>query len=249
MAEPPADAPNGQPSRSASMPEPAHATGFELANPAGSQVPKTLADRLRMQLSDEIVRGELAPGVTLDETELARRFGVSRTPVREAIRLLAASGLVDARPHRSAVVARPTPRQVIAMFEALRELEALCAGFAATRMTTAERTMLQRLHRSLRSVTRTGDSQRYHEINEHFHAAIYAGSHNAYLARLTAETRARIAPFSRAQFRTRGRLARSHSEHDRIVAAIINGDARAAAAEMGRHIESVREAYASYCPD
>ena len=67
----------------------------------------TLAERLRLQISDEIVRGELAPGIALDETELAQRFEVSRTPVREAIRLLAASGLVEARPHRSAVVARP----------------------------------------------------------------------------------------------------------------------------------------------
>jgi Bacterial regulatory proteins, gntR family len=69
--------------------------------------PRTLAARLRMQISDEIVRGELAPGVVLDEMEPARRFKVSRTPVREAIRLLGASGLVEERPHRSAVVARP----------------------------------------------------------------------------------------------------------------------------------------------
>src|SRR5947208_716311 len=65
--------------------------------------PKTLAGLLRMQISDEIVRGQFAPGMVLDEMELARRFRVSRTPVREAIRLLVASGLVDARPHRSAV--------------------------------------------------------------------------------------------------------------------------------------------------
>src|SRR5215831_3770930 len=62
---------------------------------AKAHVPRTLADRLRMQLSDDIVRGELAPGAVLDEMELARRFGVSRTPVREALRMLVASGLVD----------------------------------------------------------------------------------------------------------------------------------------------------------
>ncbi|HEY1315395.1 MAG TPA: GntR family transcriptional regulator, partial [Steroidobacteraceae bacterium] len=68
---------------------------------------KTLAEELRLQLADEIVRGSLAPGAALDETTLARRFEVSRTPVREAIRLLAASGLVEVRAHRAAVVARP----------------------------------------------------------------------------------------------------------------------------------------------
>ena len=76
---------------------------------------------------DEIVRGIIAPGTSLDETGLARRFQVSRTPVREAIRLLAASGLIEARAHRAAVVARPSEKRLAGMFEAMAELEALCA--------------------------------------------------------------------------------------------------------------------------
>jgi DNA-binding GntR family transcriptional regulator len=225
------------------------ANGPDAAAAGRSHVPKTLADRLRMQISDDIVRGELAPGALLDEMELARRFHVSRTPVREAIRLLASSGLVDARPHRSAVVARPDRLQVLGMFEALCELEVLCAGFAAERMTRDEHAELQKIQRSLRPVVKSGDPQRYHEINEHFHAAVYAGSHNAYLARLTAETRARIAPFSRAQFRTLGRLAQSHAEHERVVAAILRGERDVAAAEMRAHIGYVHEAFAGYRPD
>ncbi len=70
----------------------------------------------------------MAPGTALDETELARRFAVSRTPVREAIRQLAASGLVEARPHRGAVVAHPGDDRLLGMFEAMKELEALCAA-------------------------------------------------------------------------------------------------------------------------
>ena len=96
---------------------------------------KTLAEELRWQLADEIVRGTLEPGTALDETELARRFRVSRTPVREALRQLAASGLIDARAHRGAVVARPSLERLTGMFEAMAELEALCAGLAAERMT------------------------------------------------------------------------------------------------------------------
>ena len=69
----------------------------------------TRAEELRLQLADDIVRGVLAPGAALDETELANRFSVSRTPVREAIRMLGASGLVEVRPHRAAVVAKPSP--------------------------------------------------------------------------------------------------------------------------------------------
>ena len=88
----------------------------------------TRAEELRLQLADEIVRGALPPGAALDETDIARRFNVSRTPVREALRQLAASGLVDARAHRGAVVARPSIERLTGMFEAMAELEALCAG-------------------------------------------------------------------------------------------------------------------------
>lgn len=207
---------------------------------------KTLAVRLREQLSDEILRGMLAPGVPLEEAELARRFEVSRTPVREAIRLLVASGLVEARPHRSAVVARATQEQLAAMFEALLELESLCAGLAAERMTMAERAELRRINTAMSAAVRAGDPQRYHDLNEQFHSAIYAGSHNPYLERLTTETRARISPFSRVQFRTFGRLARSHAEHDNVVRAILEGKRGAAATAMKSHISSVHDAYATY---
>ena len=241
MTAPPADSTRrGVPALPAADGDASDATADRL------HVPKTLADRLRMQISDDIVRGELAPGAVLDEMELARRFQVSRTPVREAIRLLGASGLIEARPHRSAVVARPDKVQLVAMFEALRELEALCAGLAAERMTPVEQSSLQRIHSSLLDVVRTGDPHRYHEINEDFHATIYAGSHNAYLGRLTAETRARVAPFSRAQFRTLGRLARSHEEHGHVVKAILERKRQAAASAMLMHIGSVYDAYDEY---
>jgi DNA-binding GntR family transcriptional regulator len=229
------------------MPKPLDAIAGGMAAPAPQS--RTLAARLREQIADEIVRGALAPGAALEEVELAKRFDVSRTPVREAIRLLVASGLVEARPHRSAVVAQATQSQLTGMFEALRELESLCAGFAAERMTAPQRAELRRMHSALLSVVRAGDPQRYHEMNERFHAGIYAGAHNAYLERLTLETRARIAPFSRAQFRTMGRLERSHTEHDRIVRAILNGDQEGATAAMRSHIGSVRDAYATFRGD
>jgi DNA-binding GntR family transcriptional regulator len=176
----------------------------------------------------------------LDEMELAHRFQVSRTPVREAIRQLGASGLLDIRPHRSAVVARPDRLQVLGMVEALREPEALCTGFAAERMTGPEQGDLRRLHRSLKPAVRLGDAQRYHEINERFHAAVYAGSHNAHLMKLTAETRARIAPFSRAQFRTMGRLAKSYAEREAVVTAICKGQ-REEARRSGQGLAIGRE--------
>ena len=207
---------------------------------------KTLAEELRLQLADEIVRGSLTPGAALDEITLARRFEVSRTPVREAIRLLAASGLVEVRAHRAAVVARPGAEQLAGMFEAMAELEALCAGFAAERMTSLERRALEDVHEKLRVLIQSGDPQRYHEVNESFHNCIYNGAHNTYLAEITLATRARVRPFRRAQFRNLGRLTKSHREHDRVVEAILRGEHVIAGSAMYAHIVTVREEYEHY---
>jgi DNA-binding GntR family transcriptional regulator len=214
--------------------------------PRDTDVRKTRAEELRAQLADDIVRGMLAPGRTLDETELARRFGVSRTPVREAIRQLAASGLVETRPHRGAVVARPNHQRILGMFEAMAELEALCAGLAAERMPAADRQRLEMVHEELRVLSHAGNPERFHAVNERFHNAIYAGSQNGYIAEMTLATRVRVQPFRRAQFRNLGRLAKSHAEHDRVVVAIMRGDKIGAAAAMRAHIELVRGEYELY---
>jgi DNA-binding GntR family transcriptional regulator len=206
----------------------------------------TRTEELRLTLADEIVQGRLRPGTPLEEVEIARRFGVSRTPVREALRELAASGLVEARPHRSALVALPSLERLRGMFDVMAELEAICAGLAAVHMNSAERQGLQGLHESLADLVRRGDPQRYHEVNERFHGAIYAGSHNEYLAEITFATRARLSPFRRAQFRTLGRLALSHAEHERVVTAILRGDKAAAEAAMRGHITLVEDAYERY---
>lgn len=214
-----------------------------------SRVPwqrRTRAEELRLQLADDIVRGQLAPGAALDEIELARRFSVSRTPVREAIRMLTASGLVEVRAHRAAVVARPTHEHLIGMFEVMAELELLCAGYAAERMSGAERRALEDVHERLRVLIQGGDPQSYHEFNEAFHSTVYAGAHNAYLAELTLATRGRVRPFRRAQFRNLGRLAKSHVEHDRVVQAILRGERTVAAQTMYAHIITVRDEYEHY---
>ena len=206
----------------------------------------TRAEELRLQLADEIVRGVLAPGAALDETDIARRFNVSRTPVREALRQLAASGLIDARAHRGAVVARPSVERLTGMFEAMAELEALCATLAAERMTPLERQRLEAVHEELRVLSYAGNPDRFHEVNERFHNTIYAGSQNAYIAEMTLATRVRVQPFRRAQFRNLGRLAKSHAEHDRVVVAIMRGDRTGAAVAMRAHIELVRDEYEIY---
>ena len=219
----------------------------EPLTPRPSRIGKiTRAEELRLQLADEIVRSILPPGAALDETEIAQRFSVSRTPVREALRQLAASGLVESRAHRGAVVARPSVDRLTGMFEAMAELEALCAGLAAERMPAVERGALEAVHEELRLLSYAGNPERFHEVNERFHNTIYAGSQNGYIAEMTLATRVRVQPFRRAQFRNLGRLAKSQVEHDRIVMAIVRGDRVGAAAAMRAHIELVRGEYEVY---
>jgi DNA-binding GntR family transcriptional regulator len=227
-------------------PRPAETVVRRIDRAAPSVVKITRAEELRLQLADEIVRGALPPGAPLDETDIARRFSVSRTPVREALRQLVASGLVEARPHRGAVVARPTIERLTGMFEAMAELEAICAGLAAERMTPIDRHQLEAVHEELRVLSHAGNPDRFHEVNERFHNSIYAGSQNAYIAEMTLATRVRVQPFRRAQFRNLGRLAKSHAEHDRVVVAILRGDKTGAEVAMRDHIELVRDEYELY---
>ncbi|MEP9368314.1 GntR family transcriptional regulator [Xanthobacter sp. VNH20] len=206
----------------------------------------TRTEELRLQIADDIVGGRIAPGTPLEEMEIARRYGVSRTPVREVIRDLAASGLVETRPHRSALVAKPSFERLRGMFDVMAELEALCAGLCALHMTRTERGQLQAIHADLADLTRRGDETNYTFLNERFHTFLYGGAHNDYLAEITLATRARLQPFRRAQFRNLGRLALSYAEHDQVVTAILRGDKAEAANAMRAHIITVEIAYERY---
>jgi len=203
----------------------------------------TSAEHIRLELARSILSGGIAPGTVLDETELAEGFAVSRTPVREALRQLASSGLVQQRPHRKTVVTKPDGDTLRGMFAVMGYLEALCAGLCATEMTAGERSELERIHRAMAEQVRQGDIQAYTEANERFHAAIYQGTHNAYLAEISLATRQRVQPFRRAQFGALGRLTASHAEHGAIVEAILRGDREAAEHGMKQHIGLVEGAY------
>lgn len=209
---------------------------------------RSRVDRIRNELAEQIVRGALPPGVALEESELARKFGVSRTPVREAIRQLEATGFAEARPRRGAVVAKISDQRLREMFVVMAELEAICAGEAAVAMTADERQALERLHEAGRQAMLGNNVDAYREANARFHDAIYTGSHNGFLAELTAGVRHRLEPFRRAQFGFIGRLADSWSEHDRVVAAILRGDREAAAAAMRVHLRTVRVAFDALPP-
>ncbi|MCQ4162376.1 GntR family transcriptional regulator [Roseomonas sp. GC11] len=200
--------------------------------------PRTRAEALAATLAERIVGGTLRPGQRLDEQALADEAGVSRTPVREALRQLTATGLVELRPHRGAVVACPAPERLRGAFELLAELEALCARWSALRMTARERATLEALHHAMAPMVRAGDRAAYREANRRFHALLYEGAHNPHLAEVALATHRQLAPFRGAQFEAPERLARSHAEHAVVVAALLRAEAGPAAEAMRHHILS-----------
>jgi DNA-binding GntR family transcriptional regulator len=200
---------------------------------------RTLAEQLRDVLAEQIVTGERLPGARLDEVDLAETFGMSRTPVREALKALAGIGLVEYRPHRGALVALPSTRRIEEMFEVMAEVEATCARFATLRMTAPERRELAAVHEAALTLVKNGDLSGYAAFNNDFHDLIYRGSKNDFLAETAWATRRRVLPFRHSQFRVLGRLHDSHAEHDRVVQAILSGDATGAEAAMRGHVGKV----------
>jgi DNA-binding GntR family transcriptional regulator len=203
----------------------------------------TRADRLAEAIADCVLSGEFQPGFRLDEGMLAERYGVSRTPVREAIRQLASTGLIEVKPRRGATVAKATSAQLETLFGAMAEIEAVSARLAAMSMTPLERRRLQSLHDSMGAIVLREDLEAYAAANVEFHTQIYQGAHNDVLSDFATGLRRRLAPFRRAQFRTEGRTSRSHGEHGAVVKAILACDAAAAHAAMFHHMSLVEDAF------
>jgi DNA-binding GntR family transcriptional regulator len=197
----------------------------------------TLADEVFLTLSKAIISSEIPPGQRLDEPSVCRRFGVSRTPVREALRRLSGTGLVEAVPRRGVTVNRISVEGLTDMFDALGEFEGLCARLSAERMTPLERRRLQVLNEAvLKSATKKGAPLR--DLNEQFHELIYQGAHNECVAGVTRGFRDRVAPFQFLQFVPRASPG-SFQDHDIIVSAIAAGDAASAQRAMRDHITHV----------
>lgn len=191
---------------------------------------------LREEIEEMIAVGTLRPGQHLDETELAGRFGVSRTPVRETLIQLASMGLVVIRPRRGAIVAELGPQQLVEMFEVMSELEATCGRLAARRMTPEEQKALLAAHQACQEALDAQEPDAYYYKNEVFHEAIYAGSHNQFLIEQTRNLYRRLRPYRRLQLRVRNRLANSYNEHDAVVQAIVSGDSELAASLLREHV-------------
>ncbi|MGB8601385.1 MAG: GntR family transcriptional regulator [Rhizomicrobium sp.] len=201
----------------------------------GAKSHAPLSQTIRDVLEDEIVTGQLAPGTHLEEIELAERFGASRTPVREALQQMAATGVIEIRPRRGAIVPQPDPHHVLEMFEAMAELEASCAGIAARRLSEEDRQVILDAYERTRKASTLSADEYYHE-NEAFHLAIYMSCHNRILEDLAVSMQRRLRPYRRLQLRLPHRVGTSLAEHKALVDALLAHDSVRAAQAALDHV-------------
>lgn len=194
------------------------------------------ADIIADALEGLIFDGTFQDGDRLDEVQLAERFSVSRTPVREALQRLAVSGLVVQIPRRGVFVRQPGPVELIEMFEVMAELEAACARLAAQRIADAALEDLHATNLRCASAVEARDFDGYYRENERFHGILYRQSGNGFLEQECLRLQRRLQPFRRIQLRLRGRLKQSMGEHLAIVAALEAGNGEGAAREIRSHV-------------
>jgi DNA-binding GntR family transcriptional regulator len=215
--------------------QPVDASRDSLAAPA---LYEQVAERLRAR----IYAHELAPGAWIDEQHLADEFGISRTPMREALKVLAAEGLVVLRPRRGCYVAELSESDLDEIFPVLALLEGRAAEEATRRLTSADFSRLEKIHADLEHHAAANDADRFFEANQAFHNALQELADNRWLSQLIDDTRKFLKLTRRDSLRLEGRLRQSLAEHRKILDAAKRRDPAAAALQMHNHILSGRAA-------
>ena len=217
-----------------------------LSSPSGKTRPlaPSLQDRIRLALEDDLHAGRLTPGMPIDEPALCARFCASRTPVREALLLLAAKGLVSIVPRSGIFVRQLEARELVAMMEGLAELEGVLARLAADRISPSQKKALAQALEQTAAHAAGDDSDGYARANAGLHNIIYEASGNAYIVDQTRHLRLRIAPYRGQLFEKPGRLERSQAEHAAVVDAILRGDSEGAAEAMREHVSAGGKVFA-----
>ncbi|SIS93975.1 GntR family transcriptional regulator [Neptunomonas antarctica] len=199
-------------------------------------VPKSIQPMVLRALEQDILTGILKPSEKLDESILAKRFGVSRTPIREALLQLKASGLVDIQPRRGASVMKIELKTLFEMFETMAFYEATCAKLAARRAFPADIERIRDAHESSLEAAQKGDIELYFLLNIDFHEAIYSASRNKFLEQTASKLNKRLSPYRHAQLHCFNRVAESHAEHLGILVAIEQQDGDVASLRANQHI-------------
>jgi len=192
---------------------------------------KVVAGRLRQ----EIQHGALGPGTRLRQNEVARRFGVSTTPVREAFAQLQAEGLVRIDPHRGAVVFHPTIEDLLEFYEIREALESLAVARAIPQLRPD---VVKDLTALIERMRRTEDARRWLKLNDEFHLRLYACAGRPRLAALIANLRDASTPYIHMYVAGKPRGGRANEEHQAVLDACVQGDEEGAKAAIRNHLRS-----------
>lgn len=194
------------------------------------------ADIIADALEELVFTGGFHDGDRLDELRLARQFDVSRTPIREALQRLVASGIAEQIPRRGVFVRQPGPVELMEMFETMAEIEGVCGRLAALRISETALEELDSANASCCAAVEGGDADAYYRENERFHHVIYHQAGNGFLEHEALRLHRRLKPFRRLQLRLRGRMSQSMAEHKAIVEALRAGDPDRAAEALRGHV-------------
>lgn len=192
--------------------------------------------RIETVLMEEISVGELSPGMRLDEAGLAERFGVSRTPIREALSRLTAQGILVPGEKRGVFVAEYSREELAQIFEAMHEIESACARIVSQRLNLLARSEIESAQADCMAAAKAGDRPAYLRANEAFHLAIYKATGNPYMAEIATEFRRRTGPFRAKKFETSEDLIRSAESHRELIDNIFSEDSATASNGMRSHM-------------
>jgi DNA-binding GntR family transcriptional regulator len=210
----------------------------------------TLHDGLLGRLRDMIVEGELAPGTRLRERELTEWLGVSRTPLREALKVLAAERLIELTPNRGARIASLSEAETQHMFELMGALEGLAGRLAATRASEADLLELQAMHLQMRAHYVRHDLPAYFRLNQAIHRRIVAAAGNPLLAQSYDQLAGRIRrPRFLASQWSAQRWAQAIDEHEAIMAALAARDSGLLSRLLETHLQHKAEALLKHLTD
>ncbi|PZO18983.1 MAG: GntR family transcriptional regulator [Burkholderiales bacterium] len=202
----------------------------------------SLHDEVAAKLRERIFDGVLAPGSFIDELVLCGEWAISRTPLREALKVLAAEGLVRHEPRRGCFVNQITERDLDEIFPVIALLEGRCAFEAASKATDADLVALEQMHDRLNRCAKARRINDYYQANFAIHEAIITLANNPWLAQVIGDLRKIVKLARLQQLHAPGRLAQSLSEHMAVFAAIKARDAEGAEAAMRTHLTRQRVA-------
>jgi DNA-binding GntR family transcriptional regulator len=200
-----------------------------------------LHEQVAQRLRQMLVEGQIAPGAKLNERELCEALHVSRTPLREAIKMLAAEGLVELLPNRGAIAVELSEADILDTFEVMAGLEGLSGELAAQRVSDAELAEIQALHYEMKAAYTRRDLSNYYRLNAAIHLAINNAARNPVLAATYKQVNARLQALRFRSNQDGEKWKRAMQEHDQMIAALEAHDSAALRAVLVAHLQHKRD--------